>query len=70
MSEFQTIGGLDWRDSGKPAEFRKKDGIISRGKLQAADAGFDGEDEYPIWEVELEDGSRHSLWDFEDMRWI
>ncbi len=69
MTEWRKpIDGLpDWKEAG-PIELQSEDGSISSGTLIAADVGFDGEDEYPIWEIEMPGGATKSIWDFEAYR--
>jgi hypothetical protein len=52
----------DWRDEGKPIEMvcgedenGVRKGETVQGTLIIVEMGFDGEDEFPIWAVELDD---------------
>lgn len=58
----------DWRDDQSDVEVLEKDGAIRKSYLDIADVDFDGEDEYPVWYVQLLDGSELSLWHFEGWR--
>jgi hypothetical protein len=49
----------DWRDSGRRVEV-EKDGVRLTGRL-VADAWFTGEDEIPVFEVELDGGGSVSF---------
>jgi hypothetical protein len=51
----------DWQDSGRRLEFTYPNGRTLAGELVLEDVGFDGEDEYPIWEVHTDDGMRFSF---------
>ncbi len=56
-----------WQDTGW-IELRAQEGGSVRGWLSASDVGFDGEDEYPVFELTLADGSHPSLHDFSEWR--
>lgn len=58
----------DWRDEGKPIEMVcgwDEDGVRKgetvQGTLTIIEMGFDGDDEFPIWAVELNDGRKLGL---------
>ena len=58
----------DWQDGGKRIAVKKGEDVQT-GILRLYDVGFDGEDEYPIWEIEI-DGERHSFFDFDWFRYV
>ena len=66
----ETFNGYwpDWSDSGKAIEAIKDDGSMIEGVLHCSDFGFDGEDEFPIWEIVVKDGQIHSFCDTEKYR--
>ena len=67
--EFFTVPDyFGWGDGGL-VELRSADGKLVRGDL-SMDVGFDGEDEYPIPEIRLADGSIVSPFDFAEMRYL
>ena len=44
-------------DDGKPCTITFDDGRVLSGVLRVDDWGFDGESEYPIWVLDLPDGT-------------
>lgn len=58
MSEPWFIHQPDWKDSGKKIEAETYDGVTLRGTIWSDDVGFDGEDEFPVFIIELESGER------------
>lgn len=56
-----------WHDAG-PVELLSSDDSIATGILKVGDFGFDGEDEYPIWTLEMSDGSVGDFYAFSKWR--
>jgi hypothetical protein len=67
MTEWRSLSSNfpDWRDSG-PVRLRYKNGEIIPGKLMVADVGFNGEDEFPIFEFVSDKGFVLDIHSFED----
>lgn len=57
-------------NGGENLELKRKDGTIVKGKCYVYDYLFNGESEYPVFHVELEDGSNHNLHHFEHWRLV
>lgn len=52
-----------WEGFDAKAEFLMADGSIKLGEFDLEDSCFDGEDSYPIWYVQFDDGTRLSFYD-------
>lgn len=53
---------LDWLGDHPAVEFRLPDGTIRDGSIHCVDVGFNGEDEFPIHELTLTDGTLIDQW--------
>lgn len=58
-----------WHDAGR-IQLRRSDGTIVFGQLIADDVCHDDEDEYPVWALELDDGTKSDINDFVEWRKI
>jgi len=70
MREKMRSPDFDWSNSGSSLTLIK-DGNKYNGVLVCDDEGFNGDDEYPIWTVELIDGPSKPLYWFDhwDYAW-
>jgi len=59
----------DWRDVGKRVRCIFRDGSEASGRL-IADAGFNGEDEFPIFFLDLHSGHKVSFADAEHYEFL
>ena len=59
-----------WRDSGRRVEVQMLDDSVKAGEVCANDVGFTGEDEYPIFEFEFDDGTVESIFNYEKFRYL
>ena len=59
----------DWKDDRKRVEIIV-DGEVFIGELRADDFGFDGEDEFPIWTIRMDDGTERTFADNDSWRFV
>ena len=57
-----------WVEGGRDVEVKYEGELIRHGKLDLIDQFFDGEDEWPVYGLLLEDGTVESFYDFEKWR--
>lgn len=60
-----------WEEVNRAVEVAMRDGSLVQGRLAITDYMFDGEHEWPIWSIQLADGSKvsfddHKRWRFMD----
>lgn len=67
MSEWRD-DSPDWRDARKRIVLLMDDGAEKHGLLILEDVAFGGDDEIPIWRVDVDGGSDLSLWDAKGWR--
>ncbi len=62
VQQILALPDTDWQDSGRKVKFTR-DGAEQTGVLFCNDFFFDGEDEQPMFIIELEDESNISIFD-------
>lgn len=69
MSEWRSIKDdfPSWQDTGS-IQLKRKNGEIVSGKLWADDVINNGEDEFPIFALELDNGTIEDIFSFEAYR--
>lgn len=69
MSEWRT-DYPSWDASGKLVEWKRPDGTVDRGRLVASDTFYDGDYEWPVFEIEDGAGNVFSIDPSEPWRYV